>query len=70
MSYESYAVQPRPDIVNKPRELENKRRATQVSQKAALARSDLQNEDGWRDLESLIFKRFKFEVAWYDTIRA
>lgn len=66
MSYESHAVQPRPYIINKPWELENKTRAERVSQKAALARSDFQNEDGWRvALENHIFQRFEIEVAWY-----
>ncbi|USP81292.1 hypothetical protein yc1106_08566 [Curvularia clavata] len=64
ISYESYAVQPRPDITNKPWELENKRRATWVSQKAIQSRIDAQNEDGWRmALESCIFQRFEIEVA-------
>jgi hypothetical protein len=67
MRYESYAVQPRPDIINKPWELDNKLRATRVSQKASQERSDYQNEDGWRmALEHRIFERFEIEVAWYD----
>ncbi|KAH9878179.1 hypothetical protein J1614_003396 [Plenodomus biglobosus] len=39
MIYESYAVQPRPDITNKPWELENKLRAKRISQKATQART-------------------------------
>jgi hypothetical protein len=71
ISHESYAVQPRPDITNKPWELENKLRANRVSQKAAQARSDYQNEDGWRmELENRVFERFEIEVAWYDKLRA
>jgi hypothetical protein len=73
ISYDSYAVQPRPDTANKPWETDNKKRATLVSEEAIQAMSDFQNEDGWRmagGLENLIFERFKFEVAWYDTIRA
>lgn len=71
MIYESYAVQPRPDITNKPWELENKLRAKRVSQKATQARSTYQNEDGWRmELENRIFERFEIEVAWYDKLRA
>jgi hypothetical protein len=65
MIYDSYAVQPRPDITNKPWELDNKRRAMRVSQKAAQARDAYQNEDGWRmELENRIFERFEIEVAW------
>jgi hypothetical protein len=71
MNYESYAVQPRPDIANKPWELENKLRARRISHKAAQARSEYQNEDGWRmELENRVFERFEIEVAWYDESRA
>ena len=67
MIYESYAVQPRPDIINKPWELDNKLRAKRISQKAAQARGEYQNEDGWRmELENRVFERFEIEVAWYD----
>jgi hypothetical protein len=67
MRYESYAVQPRPDIFNKPWELKNKLRAARISEKAVNERGRNQNEDGWRmALENLIFERFEFEVAWYD----
>lgn len=70
ISYDSYAVQPRPDTADKPWELENKLRATKVSERAIQARNEYQNEDGWRmKLENLIFERFEIEVAWYDTIR-
>jgi hypothetical protein len=69
MKYESYAVQPRPDIVNKPWELDNKLRASRVSQKAIESRQDNQNEGGWRmELENRIFERFEIEVAWYATL--
>lgn len=71
MRYNSYAVQPRPDIINKPWELDNKLRAAQVSQKACESRQDNQNEGGWRmELENRIFERFEIEVAWYDEFRA
>ncbi|CAN9348611.1 unnamed protein product [Alternaria alternata] len=66
ISYDSYAVQPRPDTANKPWEIKNKERATLVSEEAVQAMSDFQNEDGWRmagGLEDLIFQRFKIEVA-------
>ncbi|CAN9299521.1 unnamed protein product [Alternaria alternata] len=64
ISYDSYAVQPRPDTANKPWEDENKKRATLVSEEAVQAMSDFQNEDGWRmAVEDLIFRRFKIEVA-------
>ncbi|EUC44388.1 hypothetical protein COCMIDRAFT_27266 [Bipolaris oryzae ATCC 44560] len=64
MIYDSYAVQPRPDITNKPWELENKRRATRVSEKAVESRDDNQNEGTWRmALENRIFERFEIEVA-------
>ncbi|EMD94571.1 hypothetical protein COCC4DRAFT_66237 [Bipolaris maydis ATCC 48331] len=64
MIYESYAVQPRPDITNKPWELENKTRATRVSQVAVESRSTNVNEDTWRmALENRIFERFEIEVA-------
>jgi hypothetical protein len=71
MTYNSYALQPRADIANKPWELENKLRATRVSEKAVESRSDYQNEDGWRmELENRIFERFGIEVAWYDKLQA
>jgi hypothetical protein len=71
MSYESYAVQPRPDIINKPWELVNKRRAKQMIYKAVRSRDDYQNEDSWRmELENYVFERFQIEVGWYDTCRA
>lgn len=64
MSYESYVVQIRPDITNKPWELDNKLRAKRIGQKAAQARSVYQNEDAWRmELENRIFERFEIEVA-------
>jgi hypothetical protein len=67
MIYESYAVQPRPDIINKPWELMNKKRAEQISHKAILSRDGYQNEDTWRmNIEPYIFARFETEVAWYD----
>jgi hypothetical protein len=70
MRYDSYALQPRPDSINKPWELDNKLRATRVSEKAAESRTDYQNEDGWRmALENRIFERFEIEVAWYDRSR-
>jgi hypothetical protein len=70
MMYDSYALQPRADIANKPWELDNKLRAKLVTQKAVLARKDCQNEDGWRmALENYIFERFEIEVAWYDTFQ-
>jgi hypothetical protein len=70
MMYDSYALQPRGDIDNKPWELDNKLRATLVTQKAVLAREDRQNEDGWRmALENCIFERFEIEVAWYGKFR-
>jgi hypothetical protein len=69
ISYDSYALQPRPDTANKPWELENKLRATRVSARAIQARNEYQNEDGWRTkLDNLVFERFEIEVAWYDTI--
>jgi len=68
MSYESYAIQPRPDTIDKPWELENKRRAKQMVYWAVRSRDDYQNEDSWRmELEPYVFKRFKIEVGWYDT---
>ena len=68
MSYESYAIQPRPDTIDKPWELENKRRAKQMIYWAVRSRDDYQNEDSWRmELEPYVFKRFKIEVGWYDT---
>ncbi|KAB2107022.1 hypothetical protein AG0111_0g4835 [Alternaria gaisen] len=64
ISYDSYAVQPRPDTANKPWEDKNKERATLVSEKAVQAMKDYQNEDGWRmKLEPFIFERFEIEVA-------
>jgi hypothetical protein len=71
MKYESYALQPRADIANKPWELENKLRAMRISEKAIVSISDFQNEDGWRmELENRIFERFGIEVTWYDKLRA
>ncbi|CAN9340499.1 unnamed protein product [Alternaria sp. RS040] len=64
ISYDSYAVQPRPDTANKPWEDKNKERATLVSEKAVQAMKDYQNEDGWRmKVENHIFERFEIEVA-------
>ncbi|KAI4915315.1 hypothetical protein J4E85_010440 [Alternaria conjuncta] len=64
MSYESYAIQPRPDTIDKPWELENKRRAKQMIYWAVRSRDDYQNEDSWRmELEPYVFKRFKIEVG-------
>jgi len=71
MSYESYAIQPRPDTIDKPWELENKKRAKQMIYWAVRSRDDYQNEDSWRmELEPYVFERFKIEVGWYDTCRA
>jgi hypothetical protein len=64
MKFDSYALQPQPDIANKPWELNNKTRAKRLTQKAAQARSDYLNEDSWRmALKNDIFKRFEIEVA-------
>ncbi|KAH7383189.1 hypothetical protein BKA66DRAFT_609113 [Pyrenochaeta sp. MPI-SDFR-AT-0127] len=64
MKYDSYALQPRPDIINKPWELENKLRAKRIIQKAELSRDSYQNEGGWRmELENRVFERFDIEVA-------
>ncbi|KAI4940473.1 hypothetical protein J4E86_010853 [Alternaria arbusti] len=68
MSYESYAIQPRPDTIDKPWELENKRRAKQMIYWALRSRDDYQNEDSWRmELEPYVFKRFKIEVGCLST---
>ncbi|KAJ4371532.1 hypothetical protein N0V83_004751 [Neocucurbitaria cava] len=68
MKYDSYALQPRPDIIDKPWELDNKLRAKRVTQKAAQARTAYQNEDGWRmELENRVFERFEIEVACLGT---
>ncbi|KAI4920652.1 uncharacterized protein J4E92_008295 [Alternaria infectoria] len=68
MSYESYAIQPRPDTIDKPWELENKRRAKQMIYWAVRSRDDHQNEDSWRmELEPYVFKRFKIEVGCLST---
>ncbi|CAN9326718.1 unnamed protein product [Alternaria alternata] len=64
ISYDSYAVQPRPDTANKPWEGKNKERAEMVSEKAVQAMKEYQNEDGWRmKVENHIFERFEIEVA-------
>ena len=71
MSYESYAIQPRPDIIDRPWELENKQRADWIIYKAVRSRDDYSNEDTWRSaIEDLIFQRFEIEVGWYVTCRA
>ncbi|KAI4677818.1 hypothetical protein J4E81_010748 [Alternaria sp. BMP 2799] len=68
MSYESYAIQPRPDTIDKPWELENKRRAKQMIYWAVRSRDDHQNEDSWRmELEPYVFERFKIEVGCLST---
>ncbi|KAI4641179.1 hypothetical protein J4E93_008058 [Alternaria ventricosa] len=68
MSYESYAIQPRPDAIDKPWELENKKRAKQMIYWAVRSRDDYQNEDGWRmELEPYVFERFKIEVGCLST---
>jgi hypothetical protein len=66
INYDSYALQPRPGLINKPWELENKLRARIISHQAQKSSDSHQNEDGWRmELENRVFERFEIEVAWY-----
>jgi hypothetical protein len=45
MRYDSYALQPRPDIMNKPWELEDNLQARRISRRAEQSRDSYQNED-------------------------
>lgn len=43
---------------------DTKKRANRQVYEAARLREELQNEQGWRELETRLFERFSVEIAW------
>jgi hypothetical protein len=62
----TYGYTPTTETSDKPWQLSNRNRARILVQYAAKCRRENRNEAGWRyEVESKIFVRFDFEVAWY-----
>ncbi|CAG5166119.1 uncharacterized protein ALTATR162_LOCUS6885 [Alternaria atra] len=67
VEFDSYGLQPSPDTVDKPWQLENKGKANGIRQKAIKCREETTNEAKWRfEVEAKLFERFEIEVACYD----
>jgi hypothetical protein len=65
VEFDSYGLQPSPDTVDKPWQLENKGKANGIRQKAIKCREETTNEAKWRfEVEAKLFERFEIEVAW------
>ena len=63
--YFTYGYTPSTETSDKPWQLSNRKRANILVQYAAKCRRENRNEAGWRyEVESKIFVRFDFEVAW------
>lgn len=65
-SYSAYGYVPNTETTDKPWQRQNKRRAVQLVHFADKCRKENRNEAGWRnEVESKVFERFDYEVAWY-----
>ena len=63
--FHDYGFTPDPLSSAKPWIYERKKRANMISELASKCRRERRNEDGWRfEIESRLFDRFDYEVAW------
>ena len=64
MSFANYTPSEGHLSADKPWLLENKKKASQLTALAERCMGELQLENGWRELETDIFRIFNLEVGW------